>query len=258
MIACPQKYQSICLENIESIRNTYHSNLPIQIWEIDKEIDDDIREKMQQIPNIQFKNVADYCENPHHWKGFQVKVFALYYCEFDEAILCDADVTFFQNPEIIFEDTHYLETGTYFFKDRDYWEFSYLSYDYLEKFHSLAFFNSRKDFIKSLIPYKHENFPNEWAYIYEDEIPSHPVKEAMQESGVVYMNKQIHVESLKHIFRLNDNHEHTYQYVHGDKETFWLGCLMANQDFYFNPVSGYVENTCLSHSYRGELFWKQK
>jgi hypothetical protein len=258
VIACPTKYQDICLKNIELLRNTYHCNLPIEIWEIGNEINVEIKNKMKMMNEIIFKNMNDYCDNPNHWKGFQVKVFAMYHCGFDEIILCDADVTFFRNPEIIFEDSNYQRTGAYFFKDLDQWQFTNLSYANKSKFNSLDFFNKRKQFIHNLVPTITSIFPKEWSYLYDTNIPSIPVKEALQESGVVYMNKHIHKESLDHIFQLNNHHLETYKYVWGDKETFWIGCVMANQDYYFNPVSGYMYNNCLTHDYDNSIFWKQK
>jgi len=258
VIACPNKYQTICLENIQSLRHTHHCNLPIEIWEIGNEIDKDIKQKMEMISLVSFKNVNDYCDNPDHWRGFQVKVFALYHSEFDEAILCDADVTFLKNPEIMYDDVHYQQTGAYFFKDLEQWTFCYLSDWNTCKFHNLDFFNNRKRFIQSVIPTKTDKFPAEWSYIYDNDIPSEPVKEALQESGVVYLNKNRQKESLHHIFELNKNHEETYKYVWGDKETFWIGCVMADKAFYFNPESGYMHNGSLTHSYKNEMFWKQK
>ena len=168
------------------------------------------------------------------------------------------DITFFKNPELIFEDNNYIRTGTYFFKDLEKWTFNNLTNVNKNKFNSLNFFNQRKNFIKKLLPNKKDKFPKEWNYIYEVNIPTVPVKEALQESGVVFINKNIHNESLNHIFKLNDNHEETYKYVWGDKETFWLGCVMANKDYHFNHSSGIIHNNKLSHFYNNELFWIQK
>ena len=257
VIACPQRYETICLNNITALRENHNCQLPIEIWEIGQEITPSVKNLMKT-KNVIFKNVCDYCENPEHWKGYQVKVFALYHSEFSEPILCDADVTFFINPEIIFHDENYQRTGSYFFKDMDNWQFYNLSYANTEKFRSLTFFNERKNFIKKLIPKKTNIFPKEWSYIYDEYIPISPVKEALQEAGVVYINKNIHQKSLDYIFQLNDNHKDTYNYVLGDKETFWIGCVMANKEYYFNDNAGFFYNGCLSHTYKGYLFWKQK
>ena len=215
-----------------------------------------------------FKNVNDFCNNSNHWKGFQVKAFILNFSSFKELILCDADVIIQQNPEILFNDNNYLETGTYFFKDLDLWQFSKLN-NKLEqlkqklifrKFHNLTFLKKRKEWIKNILPEKKQNFLLEWDYIYLDEIPQKPVKEALQESGVVLMNKEKQKDSIQNIYNLNDSHKETYQYVCGDKETFWIGCIMANQPYYFNPSPGYFSklNNKLSHNYNGEVFFSQK
>ena len=157
-----------------------------------------------------------------------------------------------------------IYTNLYFFRDLDQWVFNNLSYNNDNKFHSLDYFNNRKMFIRDLIPNKSDKFPVEFAYIYEENIPSVNVKEALQEAGVVFMNKKMHIESLNNIFKLNDNHNETYKYVWGDKETFWLGCVMANKEFYFNATAGFVDysySTCkhhLTHSYNNEFFWRQR
>ena len=165
VIACPKKYEKFCLKNLYELKKM-GCNLPIEIWEIGEEISPNYRKLFKNIPNIIFKNVNDYCDNPSYWKGFQVKVFALYHTDFDEFILCDADVTFYSNPEILFEDKYYLLTGAYFFKDLDNWRFRNLSHNITEemnKFSSLPFYEKRRSFIKKLLPSKPINFPSEWS-----------------------------------------------------------------------------------------------
>jgi hypothetical protein len=258
IIACPTKYEKFCLKNIKLLREKFDCHLPIEIWEIGTEISSNTRNQMKTFENIHFKNVEDFCDNPKHWKGFQVKVFALYHSQFKEPILCDADVTFYQNPEIIYNDSEYIRTGTYFFRDMEIWKFSELSENSNDKLHSISFFKARKHFIRFLLPELSVFFPKEWEYIYSNDIPDEPVKEALQESGVVYIDKMIHFDSIEYIYLLNLNHSETYRFIWGDKETFWLGCLMANKEFYLNPESGYTLSNCLTHNYNNSPFWKQK
>jgi hypothetical protein len=257
VIACPQKYEEICLNNIIQLRSKLRCFLPIEIWEVGQEITEETRKKMR-LNNVIFKNVNDYCTNSDHWKGFQIKAFAIYYSSFVESILVDADVTFYKNPEIIFSDKNYIRTGTYFFKDLEKWKFYNLSYDNDDKFSSLDFFNKRKSFVQKLLPNKSEIFPKEFLYLYDKNHPIDDVKEALQESGVVYLNKEMHKNSLYYILKLNDDHDETYKYFWGDKETFWLGCVMANKEYYFNDLSGFFDYDFLTHSYNGENFWRQK
>lgn len=267
VIAVPQKYEAICLKNLQKIREL-GCNLPIEIWEIGNEISDKSRKLYQSINGLSFKDVHNFTDNSAHWKGFQVKAFILYHTQFEEALLCDADIIFHQNPEILFNDVSYLETGTYFFKDLDKWQFTKLNNKaeqfkqkfFYKKFKNLNFFNKRKAWIKSLLPNKTDLFPKEWDYIYDNKIPQQPVKEALQESGVVLLNKKARKKSLEIIYSLNNNHQETYKYIWGDKETFWLGCVMANEAFYFNESYGYICETTghLTHDYNGNKFFSQK
>ena len=237
IIPCPAKYQLICLNNIKMLREQLNCQLPIEIWEIGDEVTDNVRTIMIQ-KNCTFENVNNYADvDPKHWQGFQVKAFVLYYTKFDEVILCDADVTFFKNPEIIYQDENYINTGTYFFRDLDQWKFHDLQHSN-NKFSSIAFYNNRKNFILNLIPKITDIFPKEWSYLYENNIPTSPVKEALQESGVVYIDKNKHKTTIMHIYMLNYNHLETYNYIHGDKETFWIACVMSNKPFYFNDKDG--------------------
>ena len=114
--------------------------------------------------------------------------------------------------------------------------------------------------LTTLLPEKNAFFPKEWDYIYQKQLPNEPVKEALQESGVVLMDKEKHKESIQFIYDLNNNHKETYNYIWGDKETFWIGCVMAGKEFYFNPTSGYIskETGKLSHDYNGSIFFSQK
>jgi hypothetical protein len=259
IIPCPSKYELICLNNVKTLRTQLNNELPIEIWEIGDEISPGVRKQFESIKDCTFENVNNYADsNPNHWKGFQIKAFAIYHTKFDEVILCDADVTFFKNPEIIYNDENYIRTGAYFFKDLERWIFHDLRYNAPDKFSSIEFYNMRKGFIHSLIPKKTNLFPKEWAYLYEDKIPTVQVKEALQESGVVYIDKTRHKQSIIHIYTINYNHNETYKYVWGDKETFWIACVMSNTPFHFNSESGIMYNGRLTHFYKNEQFWRQK
>ena len=45
------------------------------------------------------------------------------------------------------------------------------------------------------------------------------------------------MKGIGFIYQLNYDHKNTYKYIFGDKETFWLGILMANETYYFNETS---------------------
>ena len=50
--------------------------------------------------------------------GWAAKPFAILLSSFREVLFIDADALFFKNPEMLFEDPGYQETGALFFKDR--------------------------------------------------------------------------------------------------------------------------------------------
>jgi alpha 1,3-mannosyltransferase len=50
--------------------------------------------------------------------GWAAKPFAILVSSFREVIFIDADSLFFKNPEVLFDDADYKETGALFFRDR--------------------------------------------------------------------------------------------------------------------------------------------
>jgi len=261
IIACPLKYQHFCLENVLKIRNIYSVDLPIEIWQIGQEISDEYMERFKTISNLSFHYVEKHTELLNHWRGFQVKAFILKHTTLTEPILCDADIVFHSNPLLLYNDPGYLETGTYFFRDLEQWKFHNLQSPGPEKFQSLDFFNQRKGFIRWIAGEKKSPyFPEEWSYIYDETVPSEPVAEAYQESGVVAIDKNKNQDIVERIFFLNDYHEYTYNFIHGDKETFWLACLMCEKPYTINPTYGYIDKYTgkLTHKYGDSVFFTQK
>lgn len=255
IIAVPKKYQEITYANLEALQK-HGCELPVEIWEIGKEVDEYYREMYKTFKNVSCLNVEDYVSNADHWRGFQVKAFILKHTAFDEPILCDADMIFHQHPETIYEDEGYKQTGAFFFRDLTMWAFHNL-HKTEDKFQSIEFFQARMSWLREMLPVRSPLFPIEWGYVYED-IPQNPVQEALMESGCVYMNKHIHAESIEHIYKLNDDHKTTYTYVHGDKETFWIGCVLANKPFTFNDTPAIEIDGRLLHMYKNSVFFTQK
>jgi len=230
VIAAMQKYEHLLISNLCDLRKKLGCKLPIEIWQIDQEVSDHVQlhlESIQMQWNIILKNIKDYTNNPEHWRGYQIKAFILKYSSFDEVILADCDTIFLVNPEIIFKDPNYISTGTYFFKD-------YLAHTPKND----EELSDRKTFIKTLMPDPPQYLPKELNYLYDMPIENVQSMWYYQDSGLVYIDKKMHPDIIQTIYELNDNHKETYKYVHGDKETFWMACLMNNKPFYMNPTPG--------------------
>ena len=229
IIAVMERYEHMLLHNIQNLRNIINCNIPIELWQIDQEISDkaqSILESKQVEWNLSFQNVKDYTNNPEHWRGYQIKAFILKHTTFDEAILCDCDSVFLQNPELMFEDPNYIKTGTFFFKD-------FLKHTPK----SVEEETARKKWFRRLMPFPSPYLPKECYYLYD--LPLNTQQYWFyQESGMVYLNRKKHPKVVDQIYKLNGNHKETYQFVHGDKETFWIACLLCNVPFHMNEYPG--------------------
>lgn len=259
VIPVPDKYVAHCLDNVMRLRNIFHVDLPIEIWQVGEELSKAATDVLLSLGPTKLRNVNEITDNLEHWRGFQVKAMALKHSNFQQPILCDADISFHQNPLIVLQDPAYLETGTFFFRDLDRWRFYNLHENLVNKFESLQFYQYRRGFVKALIAKPSQYFPPEWLHLYDEHVPSIPVPEAYQESGVVYIDRRRHSDTIDTIFTLNDNHPYTYQFIWGDKETYWLSCLINGKPFSINESHGYIGlSGKLSHDYRGALFFTQK
>ena len=229
IIAAIEHYEHLLIYNIHKLRTKIKCNLPIELWQIDQEISDNARlclESKQDEWNLSFKNVNDYTKKSEHWRGYQIKAFILKHTQFDEVIICDCDSVFLENPEIIFDDQGYVSTGTFFFKD-------YLKH----KPKSDEEEDARIQWFQRMMPYPSPYLPQECYYLY-GMVSNVQQYWFYQESGMVYINKKMHPKVIDTIFDLNNNHKETYKYVHGDKETFWIACLLNNVPFHMNNYPG--------------------
>ena len=229
VIPAMERYESLLIYNIDVLRKGLLCNLPIEIWQIGQEISDGalaVLTERQEEWNLAFKDVRDYTDDPEHWRGYQIKAFVMKHTEFDEVVLCDCDSFFLQDPAMLFNDPNYIRTGTFFFKD-------YLRHTPKSREHE----RDRIKWFRSLMPTPSPHLPVECYYLYDLPVTVQQYW-FYQESGMVYLNKKQHPEVVNTIYRLNDDHKTTYQYVHGDKETFWIACLLCNTPFHMNRFPG--------------------
>ncbi|KAJ5388687.1 putative alpha-1-3-mannosyltransferase [Penicillium cosmopolitanum] len=205
------------LTSIPAIRRL-GCQLPIEVMYLG---DDDLRPSsrtaLEQLPGVITRDLRKMV-NDKGWalRGWAGKPFAVLFSSFREVIFIDADSLFLQNPEILFDDFAYRETGALFFKDR------------------LMFPESKREWMQKVLPEPVSSKAQQtrlW-----DGQSGH-----MQESGVLVLDTYKHFLSLLLVTRMNgpdrDGDEKkgirgVYDMLFGDKETFWLGWELAGDTDY--------------------------
>jgi hypothetical protein len=93
-------------------------SLPIQLWSLPHE-QDDLFDDLVRPYNVTPVHAADVLiEHPHdHLYGWEFKSYAIKWCPFQEVLFIDADCFPIRNPEVIFDEVAFKETGVIFMPD---------------------------------------------------------------------------------------------------------------------------------------------
>ena len=184
-------------------------NLPIEVMYLgDDDLSEDSRRSLEALPGVITRDLSQMISDDG-WTlaGWAAKPYAILMSSFREVIFVDADALFFVNPETLFEDPQYRETGALFFKDRK------------------ILPEVRRKFLKAVLPRPLSAQVTQSRFWTGES--GH-----MQESGVVVVDKVAHFIPMLLVTRMNgpdrDGNKDqgkvgTYDLVYGDKETFWLG-----------------------------------
>ncbi|GAN08195.1 conserved hypothetical protein [Mucor ambiguus] len=200
---------------IRAIREVYHNDLPIEVFFI-RENDLDIAKRhylTSEFDNLTLMKLDDYVDDYYtKFGGWAMKPFAMLASSFSEVIMMDADVFFFQNPSMLFEDEGYKTAGSLFYYDRT------------------LFPNWTKgpDWMRSFLPTMSSFVPKSRWF---KGLSSHE-----QESGVVVMDKRKALLGLLSTCKMNgitERDEVVYKHVHGDKETYWVGFEVTQTPYAF-------------------------
>jgi len=239
---------------IDVLRNVLNCSLPIEVfYSGDYDLSYENRQILQKYSNIYLSDILEYFDNfIINVKGWAIKPFAILASRFEEVILMDADVVFVRNPKELFNEQGYIETGTLFYKDR-------------------TLTKGRHYGLKWLKLWMKDPLPETKKLRYLKNKTIHEM-----ESGVVLIHKIKALLGLLNTCKLNEYEIRTkvvYDYVYGDKETYWIGFDMARQHYYMNSeppsVLGEIEKVgeseisplkmiCghISHTKNGRLlFW---
>jgi len=205
------------ISTIDTLRNIIKTDLPIEIfYNGDDDLSVENRKKLQEYKNIFISDIAKYFDDePLQISGWAIKPFSILASRFKEVLLMDADATYIRDPAILFEDEGYIETGTVFFRDRTLFPGPHIGSQWLKKW-----------MVDPLPETKINRFFNEKS--------AHEV-----ESSTVVIDKSKVILGLLATCKFNEKtirDDVVYQYVHGDKETFWMGFDMARQHYNEIPL----------------------
>ncbi|CAO3652425.1 unnamed protein product [Cunninghamella echinulata] len=210
------------IQSLHAIQNVLKSQLPIEVVAInDNDLSAENRDTLlSTFKNIEVYNIVDRIgPDGTDFGGWSLKPYAILASEFQEVILMDADVNFFSRPELLLNDAGYLKTGSLFFYDRT------LFGDWITGRRWLSYF------LPSMSSLVHKT--RWWNYRSAHE----------QESGVVLINKKMSLLGLLSSCKMNGKRERdevSYQHIHGDKETFWVGYEMVQSPYAFIKSFGGV------------------
>ena len=192
--------------------------LPIEVMYLgDQDLGEDYRMELEALPGVTCRDIAQMT-NDEGWRlaGWAAKPFAILLSSFREVIFIDADSLFFKNPEVLFDDPDYRELGALFFRDR------------------LIMPESKKRWLQQVLPKPVPRLAKQSRFWTGES--GH-----MQESGVIVVDKFKHFIAMMLVTRFNGpdrdgNKEKgitgVYDMMYGDKETFWIGFLLAGDEHY--------------------------
>ncbi|KAL6449559.1 MNN12 putative alpha-1 [Candida maltosa Xu316] len=155
------------------------------------------------------------------FKKYSNKFLATLFNSFDEFILIDADTVLMQSPEYFFNLPGYIETGTFFYKDRTTYETRPIS--------DAKFFEKLGPSIIDSVMF---NIPIMTQYTLDK--PFFKGLFHYMESGLVVLNRNIHYNSILMMLQLNF-YTTVNGRIHGDKEIFWLAmAINGDENYTFN------------------------
>lgn len=271
VVACNNKYAKSLHASLLHLRNHLHCQLPCEVWYAGSELSQTMIQAFCQIDGVLVHDVLEQMPPPasEYW-GWHVKPVVMALCRFDEVLLMDADLFFFENPEILFEHPKYIERGAYFFRDRRIFVIPYQQSGIQNRFAkergNFPFYKEQCKWLKSIIATPSESMPLDWKHYWTGDLPTaeHPFSTEKQEAGCVLVNKRVHEKGLNEVLQLNRDRKFVYGMVYGDKETYWIGFEIAKEPYYVNEehamtlYQGQKREVNIVQFLDGKLFYQQK
>ena len=179
--------------------------LPIEWFYIDdKEMPARYRKYIEDIGNVKLIKVDGIKQNSSYWKekgGWQSKVKAIMQSSFKDVLFLDADCFCIKDPTYLFDETEFKQYGAFFMPDTRKWD--------TERWATLG-----EVFGVDFNPEHHEF-----------------------ESSVIMVDKDRCWKALNLVDFINGHSDLIYEFVYGDKDTFYFGFRKAKKDYFINRGS---------------------
>lgn len=215
VICAGNNIADLALSTMRMIREVHQSDLPFEVFYTgDGDLSPDNRKRFEKISNTVTKDITKIFDNDIlKISGWAIKGFAILASSFENAMLIDSDVVFIQSPETLFSSYLFKSYGALFFHDRSLYSHGDKTKNWFEDLLS----PTQSEYSKSFRVF-HDKTAHE------------------QESGVVLINKKANLPGLMATCTLNVDkiRNLAYDFVFGDKETFWLGFEAVGQSYRFN------------------------
>lgn len=200
--------------------------LPIEIWHLPHEADS-TWQQIWQAEGCDVVNAGEVAERenvPVPAGGWQLKPFALRHCRFAEAMLLDADNCPVRNPGDLFSDIGYEKRWAMFWPD-------------------LPPGRTRGNWVPAAV----------WREVgLEQDKAARPF-----ESGQIVVNRRRCMAELDLTVFLNEWHEHVYQFVYGDKDTFLLAWHLLGSRYHMPAkLPTYRSPAVCQHDSKGRLLFQ--
>lgn len=206
-----------------NILRMHGCKLPIEIWHIGpEEVTDKMREVVEKVPDVKFVDAFEVKmkHNIRKLGGWESKPLAIMYSSFEEVLFLDSDNVPTVNPEFLFEDKHYKDTGAVFWPD----------YEKLERWRS----------IWQICDVEYKNEPE-------------------FETGQILVDKRKCWKALNLTMRMNEYSEFFYKHIWGDKDTFHMGWKMIGQKYSMPPYPIHpLQATMCQLDFEGRIIFQHR
>lgn len=207
---------------IHLLRRTLGSLLPIELWHLGPhEMSSGMAQLLEGLDVRVVDASAVLVQHPARIvDGWQLKPYALMHSSFAEVLMLDADQVPVADPAGVFEWKEYLRTGAVFWPD--------------------------------LLDLSPDN--QIWSAC---GLP--PSRMTSFESGQLLVDKRRHWRALQICLHLNEEAEHYYRMIYGDKDTFLAAWLLAREEFSLVPHRPFVDSRCLfQRDYDGAVIFQHR